>query len=149
MDQLEGPKVATLDKRYVTKCSEWGPRDPGYTLKKLHEALHVYFSCIGMSEDRLYDAYLQIHLLTAADFPDSLQPRFRALIDAMTNRHDTTKPGEQGYIGDARNTLKGIAPSDEEEIIHLLTSLIKEVERSMGREGEGRTSSFPQQPSAA
>lgn len=128
--------------------SNWGPRDPAYTLKKLHEALEDYDNCIGVTADRLYDAYLSIHLLTPIDFPEPMQPRFKELLNAMTFRHDTTQPGEQGFIGHARNTLKGMDPVDCQRILYLLTDLIKEVERSMGRETEGRTSSSPAQPSA-
>src|SRR5687767_6814993 len=102
------------------KTSAWGPRDPAHTLKKLHEALQDYYDCIGMTKDRLYDAYLQIYQLTAADFPESLQPRYKALIEAMTRRPDTTPRGEQGWIGNARNTLQGTAPEEEEMIIQLL-----------------------------
>ena len=128
--------MATTEIGYVTKCSEWGPRDPSYTLKKLHEALNDYDACIGVTADRLYEIFLSIHLLTKDDFPESLQSRFSELIQAMTSRHDTTPIGQQGRIGDARNTLRGMDPVGAQMILHMLKDLTEEVERSMRRQTE-------------
>ena len=126
--------MATAGTGYIKESSDWGPRSPANTLKKLHEALQDYDDCIGMTSDRLYDAYLQIHQLTAADFPEPLRPRFQALLEAMTFRHDTTSSEKQGWIGNARNTLKGMSPEDCEMIIYLLSDLIGELEKTMARQ---------------
>ena len=120
-----------------TNKSNWGPRDPAYTLKKLNEALEDYDNCIGVTADRLYDAWLSIHLLTPQDFPEPMQPRFKELMQAMTSRPDPTPDGKPGRIGDTRNTLKGMDPIDCQRILCLLTDLILEVRRSMGLEREG------------
>ena len=141
--------MATKSVRNKNKGSEGGPRDPARTLKKLHEALEDYDNCIGVTADRLYDAYLSIHLLTPSDFPEPMQPRFIELMRAMTWRLDPTPEGKSGRIGDARNTLKGMDPIDCQRILYLLTDLILEVERSMEPERQGRTSHSQQQPSAA
>ena len=146
--QLLGAEMATAGNRYEKNNSEWGPRDPSYTLKKLNEALEDYDNCVGITEERLYEAYFHIHLLTANDFPEAMQPRFKALVEAMTNRRDPTPFGTPGRIGDARNTLKGMHPEECQKILNLLTGLIVEVERSMGREAERRKSPAQAQPSA-
>lgn len=138
--------MATSGIEYLKKKIKWGPRDPAYTLKKLHEALEDYENCIGITEVRLYDAWLSIHLLTPNDFPEEMQPRFQELVHAMTCRPDPTPDGMPGRIGDARNTLKGMHPEDCKRILTLLTGLIHEVEASLGLEIISRSRPATQNP---
>lgn len=112
--------------------SEWGARDPYYTLEKLRKALRDFNEAEGTLPERLYESWFQLHLLTVEDFPPSLQFHFCEMIRALTARKDPTPPNTPGRIGDARNTINGMAGPECLRIVGLLTALIVKVEVSLG-----------------
>ena len=115
--------------------SEWGPKDPEYTLEKLRKALRDFHEAEGTLPQRLYEAWFQIHLLTPEDFPPSMQPEYREMISAMTNLKDPIAPGANGRVGDARNTIDHMSVGECRRVVGLLSDLIRSVEASVGQPG--------------
>ena len=76
-----------------------------YTLEKLRAAVHALAVGGGAIKDRLYDAFLEFHMLRPDDFPPELCDDFRWVKHELVKRH--------GGIGPS---LKGMRLNKAEEI---------------------------------
>lgn len=111
--------------------SEWGAKDPFYTLRKLRRAMRDFHEAEGTLHERLYAAWFQLHLLTVEDFPLDMQFDFCEMIRALTVRKDPIAVGFPGRIGDAQNTINGMPAGECLRMVSLITGLIGRVELSI------------------
>ena len=109
-------------------CVERHCRDPQETLERLRGALKDYQECVGMTSDRLFEAYYPLHLLRECDFPAPFQVAFHSIISDMTGCWDPDPEGRPTRIGDARNTLSHLKPEEAQQIVASLSHLIEELE---------------------
>ena len=66
-----------------------------YTLEKLTDAVHVMAIARGGIKDRLYDAFISIHMLKPCDFPAELQDDLAWVKGELTK----TDPRERALLG--------------------------------------------------
>ena len=109
-------------------CLERDCREPQDTLEKLRRARQEYHECIGMTSDRLFEAYYQLHRLKECDFPEPLQPTFHLVMTEFTGRTDAPFEGQFSRIGDVRNTLNHCSQDVARHIVGSLSHLIEDLE---------------------
>lgn len=126
MKPTEQPSEELIVVRYTSVTRG----DALYARDKLSMAVYALATGYGTLRSRLFDAYLEFHVLTSDDFPSSLRPDFEWIKRGLTKRQPHSDEGK------VRATLRGMRKAKAMEIAvrisNLCDSLIAYVENAEG-----------------